>query len=90
MFEGVLKGELMLSFVALHKGDIEVPPPILEWIYSWAKHRGRKVELMTPEGWFDQGHNILGRGEIMMTCRYQVIVPVPWCGHQLQAELGML
>ena len=32
MLEGFLKGGSMLSFVLLHKGDIEVSPPVLEWI----------------------------------------------------------
>ena len=48
MFEGVLKGELTLSFVALHKEDIGVSNPVLEWIYTWSRHRRSKVELMTP------------------------------------------
>ena len=34
MFEGALNVKSMLYFVALHKGDIEVSHPFLEWIYS--------------------------------------------------------
>ena len=60
MFEGFTKGELILSFVVLHKGDIEVSPPVLEWIYLWYINREGEVELLTPKGRFEWGHEVLG------------------------------
>ena len=52
MFEEILKGGSMISFIVLHKGGIKLSPPIFEWISSWSRYRGSEVELLTPEGWF--------------------------------------
>ena len=63
MYEGVMKGESMLSFVPLHKGAFEVWPALQEWIESWAINMGNEVEVLSPEDWFVRGHDIDGSTE---------------------------
>ena len=65
LMEGVMAGADMLTFVDLSKNAIERHPPLLDWIRSWADdpqlvaRRGR-LEPLTPEGWFEEGHGIQG------------------------------
>ena len=60
MFEVILKYKSMLSFIVLPKVDMEVSPPILGWISFWSRYRGSEVELLTPKGRFERGHDVLG------------------------------
>ncbi len=60
MYEGVMKGESMLSFVPLHKSAFEVCPALKDWIESWAVNMGNEVEFLSPEDWFVRGHDIDG------------------------------
>jgi hypothetical protein len=55
--EGVTAGQAMLSFVPLSKSALEVHPPLQAWIASWAGGKG--TEFLTPEGWFERGHDII-------------------------------
>jgi hypothetical protein len=58
LMEGVMAGQDMLSFVDLSRSAIERHPPVLDWIRSWT---GRsKLNPLTPEGWFEEGHGIIG------------------------------
>jgi hypothetical protein len=58
LMEGVMAGADMLTFVDLSRGGIERHPPLLDWVRSWS---GRpKLEPLTPEGWFNEGHGISG------------------------------
>ena len=50
----------MRSFVTLHKEAITVSTPVFECISSLYRHMGSEVELLTPEGWFERGHDVLG------------------------------
>lgn len=60
-----MAGDDMLSFVDLGKSAVDRHPKLLEWIRSWAddptliKRRG-KLDPLTPEGWFEEGHGIAG------------------------------
>ena len=58
LMEGVMAGQDMLTYVDLSRGSLERHPPLLDWVRSWA---GRpKLEPLTPEGWFNEGHGISG------------------------------
>jgi hypothetical protein len=58
LMEGVMAGADMLAFVDLSRGGIERHPPLLDWVRSWT---GRpKLEPLTPEGWFNEGHGMTG------------------------------
>ena len=56
--EGVMAGEDMLNFVNLGQSAIERCPCLLDWIRAWT---GRpKLMPLSPEGWFEEGHGIVG------------------------------
>jgi hypothetical protein len=60
--EGIMKGnKVMLDFVPLHLSAIERSPLLKDWINSWfiVPESSRLVHL-TPEGWFEAGHDIIG------------------------------
>ncbi len=58
LMEGVMAGADMLMFVNLSRGGVNCHPPLLNWVRSWT---GRpKFEVLTPEGWFKEGHGITG------------------------------
>ena len=59
LLEGVMKGEEMLSFVPIHKSAIEEQTNLEDWIKSWAPD-GRNAILLSPEDWFERGHDITG------------------------------
>ena len=59
--EGVMAGASMLSFVDLGKTAVERCPELLPWIRDWTERRS--LEPLTPEGWFEEGHGIVGGGE---------------------------
>ena len=60
LLEGVLKGHSMLSFVPLHKSAVERQPSLSNWIESWSSSLGNEVEFLSPEDWFERGHDIDG------------------------------
>ena len=61
MYEGVMNGQSMLSFVPLHLGAVDRSPGLKEWINSWARRvRDEDLTLLTPEDWFERGHDIVG------------------------------
>ena len=61
MFEGVMKGASMLSFVPLHKTAIEWSPKLIDWIFGWCEVASiGEVEVLDENGWFERGHNIDG------------------------------
>jgi hypothetical protein len=70
MYEGVMKGESMFSFIPLHLSMFLFIPLHLnafarsdtleEWIGSWAGGcREEEVETLSLEGWFERGHDVL-------------------------------
>jgi hypothetical protein len=58
MKEGVTAGEAMLSFVPIAISALNRFPSVKEWISSWAG--GESVEYLSPEDWFERGHDLLG------------------------------
>jgi hypothetical protein len=56
-----MAGDDMLTFVDLAKGATERSASLLDWIRAWT---GRPdLEPLTPEGWFEEGHGIIGGEE---------------------------
>ena len=63
MYEGVMSGSSMLSFIPLHLTASERSPQVIDWVKSWVSDDGKKsVEVLTPEGWFTRGHDHHGAG----------------------------
>lgn len=62
MFEGVMQGEPMRSFIPLHKNAFETrTPSVLPWIESLVVgFSDNPVEILSPEGWFERGYDIAG------------------------------
>ncbi len=56
--EGVMTGHDMLLFVDLSCMAIERHPPLLDWVWSWTEMP--ELEALTPEGWYKEGHGIIG------------------------------
>lgn len=55
--EGVSTRKDMLSCTPFHLSSIKRSQAVEPWLCSWL---GREAEVLTPEDWFKQGHNILG------------------------------
>jgi hypothetical protein len=70
LMEGVRSGQDMLTFVNLSRTAVERHPPLLSWVRSWTDLP--KLEPLTPEGWFEEGHGIRG-GQLD---RHKVWMPI--------------
>jgi hypothetical protein len=55
--EGVSTGRDMLSYLLLHLSAIQQSPAVEPWLRSWL---GQDAEVLSPDGWFERGHDILG------------------------------
>jgi hypothetical protein len=55
--EGVSTGQSMLSFVPFHLSAIQRSESVEAWLRSWL---GESMEVLSPEGWFERGHDHLG------------------------------
>jgi hypothetical protein len=55
--EGVTAGESMLSFIPSNEDPLDRASELKPWIKSWA---GDSAEFLSPEGWFERGHDQLG------------------------------
>ncbi len=53
-----MAGQDMLSFIDLAQTAVERHPPVLEWVRAWTEQP--KLEPLSPEGWFDEGHGFVG------------------------------
>jgi hypothetical protein len=58
--EGVTAGESMLSFIPSNEDPLDRAPKLKSWIQSWA---GESAEFLSPEGWFERGHDHRGGSE---------------------------
>lgn len=58
LYEGVLAGHHMLSFVPLHLNALQCQPALLAWVHGWTGQPS--LEPLTPEEWFDRGHGHKG------------------------------
>jgi hypothetical protein len=52
--EGIAVGKKMLDFVPFHKMACDSSSTLKPWIKGWATPG---VEFITPEGWFERGHD---------------------------------
>ena len=58
LMEGVMAGEDMLTFFDLGRSAVKRHPPLLDWVRTWT---GRpSLTPLTPEGWFEEVHGIVG------------------------------
>jgi hypothetical protein len=66
MYKGVMKGELMFSFIPLHLNAFARSDTLEGWIGSWAGgcRGGEEVKTLSLEGWFERGHDVLGSRRI--------------------------
>jgi hypothetical protein len=55
--EGVTAGEAILSFIPTNEDPLERATKLKAWIQSWA---GNSAEFLSPEGWFERGHDHRG------------------------------
>lgn len=55
--EGVMAGEMILSFIPTHLSAIDRSPKVWDWIVSWI---GQQALLLKPIEWFERGHDITG------------------------------
>jgi hypothetical protein len=59
MFEGIVCGNDMLSFVDLSKTALEQHQGVLDYIKSWLHSSLSSSKLLSPEEWFQEGHGIV-------------------------------
>ena len=62
MFEGVMQGQSMLHHLPLHIGALDRCPALEAWIKEWAGSYGMTPEVLSPEDWFERGHDFIGSG----------------------------
>lgn len=55
--EGVMAGRPMFEFLPFHLSATDRSPALLDWVKSWL---GSDLELLTPEGWYERGHDFDG------------------------------
>ena len=55
--EGVMKGKRMLDFVPTHLDAIQRSPELFDWL---TEQIPEEIEHLSPEGWFERGHDIKG------------------------------
>jgi hypothetical protein len=55
--EGVPSGASMLSFIPTDRDPLDRSPKLREWLSSWG---GKELEFLTPEDWFERGHDHRG------------------------------
>lgn len=58
--EGVMGDKEMSDFVPLHLNALERSNKLEDWIRSWLDNSKIKSEVLTPNGWFDRGHDLNG------------------------------
>ena len=55
--QGIMAGEAMLSFIPIHLSALSRSRLVEPWIRSWC---GESAISLTPEDWFQEGHDIAG------------------------------
>ena len=58
--EGVMRGEDFLSFIPFHLSAFEREPKLKEWVRGLVDTRDTKAIFLTPDDWFEKGHDIHG------------------------------
>jgi hypothetical protein len=55
---GVMSGDLVLDYVLLHKGALELEAGLRDWLAkTWDQERG-KLSFLTPNDWFAHAANV--------------------------------
>ena len=54
---GVMAGEAMTAFIPIHLSAVDRSPGLVDWVKGWC---GSNAMLLTPMGWFGEGHDISG------------------------------
>ena len=54
---GVMAGEAMSAFIPIHLSCIERSVNLIDWLKAWC---GSRALLLSPMGWFGEGHDIGG------------------------------
>ena len=79
MFEGIMKGALMLSFVPLHKTAIKRSPKLMDWIFGCCEVASiGEVEVLDENDWFERGHDIHGSRWNTDGMWILHLEPIPW------------
>ncbi len=72
--EGVMNGKSMFSFLPMHETALERHPPLKAWI---TKTMGLDLAFLTPDGWFERGHDHVKGGKIGWDGHWR---PILWPG----------
>ena len=57
LLEGVMSGKPMAEFLPFHLSVLDRALDLLPWVKSWL---GKSCKVLSPEGWFERGHNMGG------------------------------
>jgi hypothetical protein len=53
--QGSMASESILNFVPLHLSALERSAKLEDWVRSWWNKDLGKLQILSPEGWFDEG-----------------------------------
>ena len=54
--EGSMKGTSVLDYVPFNRSALERSPTLKPWLDKWTESQ---LEVLTPEGWFTRGHDLV-------------------------------
>ena len=57
MYEVIMKGKTMISFIPLEKLPLARSPSLNKWIKGWDSTLWMKLEVLETAGWFEHVHN---------------------------------
>ena len=55
-----MRGEDFLSFIPFHLSATEWEPKLIKWIYDLTQGEKHHATFLTPDDWFERGHDIDG------------------------------
>jgi hypothetical protein len=58
--EGSMKGKSVIEYIPFNLTALERSPTLKPWLDSWT---GNALEVLTPEGWFTRGHDLIDDDE---------------------------
>ena len=58
--EGVMRGDDFLSFIPFHLSAIEREQKLIKWVCDLTKGENYHTIFLTPDDWFERGHDIDG------------------------------
>ena len=87
MYEGVMRGESMLSHVPLHLNAVERSPALLNWIVPWASKFGNEWRTSLQPGGLSAAMISMAVDQTRMEFGCRNTEAALWCGRRL---LGLL